>query len=240
MTKYIYCLETGLSSDPAMNWRLSALDRYSLISNSDSHSPQKIGREANVFDCKMDYYTITDVLKNKDKNKFLMTVEFFPQEGKYHYDGHRKCNVLLSPEEAKLNRNICPICGRKLTIGVMHRIEDLSDREEGFVPDGSIPFKNLIPLMEIITDSFGTASFSKACEKEYNSLIEKLDNEFDILLNVPKEDLMHNTSTRIAQGILTVREGKVNITPGYDGVYGKIETIKREESQEDSPQLTLF
>jgi uncharacterized protein (TIGR00375 family) len=239
LSEYVWSLETGLSSDPAMNWRLSKLDKYTLISNSDAHSPAKIGREANFFDCPMDYENIIGTLKNKDRDKFLMTVEFFPEEGKYHYDGHRKCNALLSPAEAKLNRNICPICGRKITIGVMHRVDDLADRPEGFLPENRIPFKNLIPLIEVISEVMGVSSTSKGPEKEYRSLVEKLGNEFDILMNVTKDDLLHNTSSNIAQGILAVREAKVNITPGYDGEYGKIEIIKT-QSAEDSDQLNLF
>ena len=239
LAEYIWSLETGLSSDPAMNWRLSKLDRYSLISNSDAHSPSKLGREANILDCPLDYHSIIETLKTKDRTKFLLTVEFFPQEGKYHYDGHRNCNVLLSPAEAKLNRNICPICGRKVTIGVMHRVEDLADRPEGFLPGNRIPFRNLIPLIEVIADALGVSATSKGAEKEYNSLVEKLGNEFDILMNVPREDLLHNTSSNIAQGILAVRESKVNITPGYDGVYGKIEIAKTPLAGE-SPQLSLF
>ncbi|MFH1783505.1 MAG: endonuclease Q family protein [bacterium] len=239
MREYIWALETGLSSDPAMNWRLSKLDRYSLISNSDSHSPQKIGREANILNCDLDYYSIIQTLKSKDKNSFLMTVEFFPQEGKYHYDGHRKCNVVLAPKETKMSRNICPICGRKVTVGVMHRVEDLADREEGFVPQNSIPFKHLIPLNEIIADVIATGTGSKTCEKQYNSLIKGLGTEFDILLNAPMEELTRYSSTSIAQAILAVREGNVKLSPGYDGVYGKIETIKKGIA-EDSPQLSLF
>ncbi|NQT00059.1 MAG: DNA helicase UvrD, partial [Candidatus Omnitrophica bacterium] len=149
-TKDIYALETGLSSDPAMNWCWSALDRFSLISNSDAHSPSRLGREANVFDCQLDYYEIIDTLKKKDKRRFLYTVEFFPQEGKYHYDGHRNCKILYSPAESKSKNNICPVCGRSLTVGVMHRVQQLGDRDECFFPDNAIPFKNLNPLDEII------------------------------------------------------------------------------------------
>jgi len=149
-TKNIFALETGLSSDPPMNWRLSALDNCTLISNSDAHSPSRIGREANVFKEPLDYPGIRQVLEKKDREKFLWTIEYFPQEGKYHFDGHRNCKTVLSPEEAKRNDNRCPVCGKKITIGVMHRILDLADREEYFVPAGSIPCKHLVPLEQII------------------------------------------------------------------------------------------
>jgi len=154
-TDRIFAIETGLSSDPAMNWRLSCLDRFTLISNSDSHSPAKIGREANVFNCELDYKTIRDVLKTKDKKRFLYTIEFFPEEGKYHYDGHRLCGIVMSPQETRQNNNICPKCRRPLTIGVMNRVCQLADRPEGFVPQDAIPYKSLVPLSEIIAEAKG-------------------------------------------------------------------------------------
>jgi uncharacterized protein (TIGR00375 family) len=237
-TKDIYALETGLSSDPAMNWRLSALDRFSLISNSDAHSPSRLGREANVFNCKMDYYEILRTLKERDKQAFLYTVEFFPEEGKYHYDGHRNCDILYSPAESKKNNNICPVCGRSLTIGVMHRVEQLGDRAEGFVREDAVPYKNLIPLDEIIAESKGMSKNAKAVEQEYRLLVQKLGTELDILLNVPEEELAKSCSPRAARGILNVRQGKVKITPGYDGVYGKIEIFGEEGEAEK--QLSFF
>ncbi|MFH1347174.1 MAG: endonuclease Q family protein, partial [Candidatus Margulisiibacteriota bacterium] len=238
--KHIYCLETGLSSDPAMNWRWSALDRFSLISNSDSHSPSKIGREANVFDCKMDYYEITNTLKNKDKKKFLYTVEFFPQEGKYHFDGHRNCKMRLSPEESIKNNNICPKCGKRITVGVMNRVDQLSDRPEGFIPKDAIPFKNLIPLDEIIADAKGIGKGSKAVEKEYHSLLSKFGTEFNILLDVSDEDLRRSMPAQIAEGIIRVRKGEVKIFPGYDGEYGKIQIFDEGEDFKQEEQLSLF
>lgn len=236
--KNIYCLETGLSSDPAMNWRLSKLDRCSLISNSDSHSPQRIGREANVFDCAPDYKEITTALKKKDKKKFLYTVEFYPQEGKYHYDGHRNCNARVSPKEAIKNRNLCPVCGRKITVGVMHRVEELADRPEGFAPDDAVPFKNMIPLSQIIADARGVGEQSVAVEREYALLVNKCGSEFNILLRMGEDDLKAQLPERIAEGIIRVRNGKVDILAGYDGEYGKIKIFDREEKGEE--QLTLF
>lgn len=239
-TKNIHCLETGLSSDPAMNWRWSALDKFSLISNSDSHSPSKIGREANVFDCKIDYYDIIDALTKKDKKRFLYTIEFFPEEGKYHFDGHRNCNIRLSPKESKQNNNICPKCKRPLTIGVMNRVEQLSDREEGFIPKDAIPFKNLIPLDEIIADAKGVGKSSQAVEKEYHAILSRFGTEFNILLDVDDEQLKKSISPRIAEGIIRVRKGNVKIYPGYDGEYGKIQIFDEGEDFKQEEQLSLF
>ena len=239
-TKNIHCLETGLSSDPAMNWRWSALDKFSLISNSDSHSPAKIGREANVFDCKMDYYDILDALKKKDKKRFLSTIEFFPEEGKYHFDGHRNCNIRLSPKESKKYNNICPKCKRPLTIGVMNRVEQLSDRAEGFVPENAIPFKNLIPLDEIIADAKGMGKGSQAVEKEYHSILSRFGTEFNVLLNVEDDQLKQSISARVAEGIIRVRKGAVKIYPGYDGEYGKIQIFDEGENFKQEEQLSLF
>ncbi len=238
-TKDIFALETGLSSDPEMNWRWSALDRFSLISNSDAHSPSRIGREANVFNCEMSYYAIMDTLKKKDKKRFLYTIEFFPQEGKYHYDGHRNCDVLLSPEESKKNNNICPVCKRPLTVGVMHRVGQLSDRPAGFVPEEGVPFKNLISLDEIVAESKGVSKGAKSVEQECRLLVQKLGSELEVLINVPQEQLLKACAPSVARGILNVRQGKVNITPGYDGVYGKIEIFGGQGKQPEK-QLSFF
>lgn len=219
---YIHAIETGLSSDPAMNWRLSALDKITIISNSDSHSPRKIGREANALNCKMSYNEIKKVLETKNKNQFLFTVEFFPEEGKYHYDGHAACNVSLNPGEAKAKNNICPVCHRPLTIGVLHRVDDLADRPQGFIPENSIPFKNLIPLEEVIADTIGIGVGTRGVSEKYFALIREHRNEFAILLNVDAENLLHATTPLIAQAIINARLGKVEVIPGYDGVYGKI------------------
>lgn len=239
--KNIYCLETGLSSDPAMNWRLSALDRFSLISNSDSHSPAKIGREANVFDCELNYKEITDTLKNKDRKKFLYTIEFYPEEGKYHYDGHRLCGIRFSPQETKSAKGICPKCGKRLTVGVMNRVDQLADRPEGFKPANAIPFKNLIPLDEIIAEAKGIGRASQAVEQEYRAIIAKFGTEFAVLGKAPKEDLRKGMDARIADAIMRVREGKVHIAPGYDGEYGKISIFGDDEKpKKHEEQLSLF
>ncbi|MCM8789846.1 MAG: endonuclease Q family protein [Candidatus Omnitrophica bacterium] len=240
-TPKIFALETGLSSDPQMNWRLSTLDKYSLISNSDSHSPAKIGREANVFNCELDYKTIREILKSKDKKRFLYTIEFFPEEGKYHFDGHRLCGVRWSPRETKQNNGKCPKCGKSVTVGVMNRVEQLADRREGFVPDNAIPFKNLIPLDEIIAEAKGIGKDSAAVEKEYRSAVAKFGTEFEILLRASEEDLRRNLPPKVAEGIMRVRNGKVNIKAGYDGEYGIISIFGEDEKQDNKEQqLSLF
>ncbi len=240
-TSKIFALETGLSSDPAMNWRLSALDRFALVSNSDRHPPAKIGREANVFDCEMDYFAIRDALRTKDKKKFLYTIEFFPEEGKYHYDGHRLCGVSFSPEESKKNNNRCPKCKKPLTIGVMNRVDQLADRKEGFVPANAIPFKSLVPLDEIIADAKQMTKTSVAVAKEYHALLSRLGTEFDILTKVPQETLAKSTHPKIAEAIGRVRAGRVKVEPGYDGEYGKVSIFGDEEKAVSSDQqMSLF
>ncbi|MFC1630007.1 endonuclease Q family protein [Patescibacteria group bacterium] len=239
-TKHIFAIETGLSSDPPMNWRLSALDNITLLSNSDSHSPSKIGREANVFDIDLSYPAIVKAIKEKDPSKLLYTIEFFPEEGKYHYDGHRSCDVNISPKESKKYNNVCPKCGKPLTIGVLNRVEELADREIDSKPKNAIPFKSLIPLNEIIAEAVGTLPGSKKVREEYEKTISKFGNEFQILLNASAEELKESLLPEIAQGILQVREGKVNIVPGYDGVYGKIKIFSKGEEKSPEKQKTLF
>jgi uncharacterized protein (TIGR00375 family) len=239
-SKHIFAIETGLSSDPAMNWRLSFLDKITLISNSDAHSPRKIGREANVFDTEISYDAIVKAIKDKDPKKFLYTIEFFPEEGKYHYDGHRLCDVSLAPEETKKYNEICPVCGKPLTVGVLNRVNEIADRKEGFLPKNAIPFKRLIPLEEIIADVLGMGTASKAVGFEYQKLIKKLGNEFGILLDIPQKELEKASSAEIAQGIIRVREGRVGILPGYDGVYGKIKIFSDGEKVKPIKQKTLF
>jgi uncharacterized protein (TIGR00375 family) len=239
-TPKIFALETGLSSDPAMNWRLSQLDRFSLISNSDSHSPSKIGREANVFDCELDYQTIREVLKTKDKKRFLYTIEFFPEEGKYHFDGHRLCQLRLSPQETRQASGRCPKCGKNVTVGVMSRVEQLADRPEGVKPPNAIPYKNFIPFDEIIAEAKGVSKSSVAVERDYRTYVSRFGTEFEILLRAPREDLIKNLSPRVAEGVLRVREGKVHIKAGYDGEYGIISIFGEEGQNKKEQQLSLF
>ena len=241
-TEKITALETGLSSDPAMNWRLSALDKFSLISNSDSHSPQKIGREANVFDCALNYWEIKKVLETKDKSKFLYTIEFFPEEGKYHFDGHRNCNVRQSPQETKENHGLCPKCKKPLTVGVMYRVDELADRPLGFVPENAIPFKSFVPLDEIIAETRGVEKTSKAVAADYLKYVTSIGPEFYILGKMPQEELFQKLPEKVAQGIMNVREGKVEALAGYDGEYGVIKTLAAPAKATEAvgEQLKLF
>jgi len=238
----LFALETGLSSDPAMNWRVSALDRFSLISNSDSHSPSKIGREANVLACELSYAAIRETLQTKDKKRFLYTIEFFPEEGKYHFDGHRLCKVRMSPVETRKSAGRCPSCGKPLTIGVMNRVEQLADRPEGYLPTSAIPFRSLIPLDEIIAEAKGIAKGSLAVEREYLGYVAKFGSEFDILLRADESRLRNELPERIAEGILRMRQGKVKKEAGYDGEYGLISLFSEEEKQKlpSDKQLRFF
>ncbi len=239
-SKYIFAGETGISADPEMFWRISGLDKIALISNSDSHSPARIGREANVFDIEVSYQTIIEAIKSKDPKKFLYTIEFFPEEGRYHYDGHRLCGTSFSPQESRKYNNVCPNCGKILTIGVLNRVEELADRPENFKPKNAIPFKSLIPLEEIIADAFGVLPGGKRVREEYKKLIGKFDNELKILLEIPYSELKEAALPEIAEGINRVREGKVFIEPGYDGVYGKIKIFSQGERKKSLKQKTLF
>lgn len=220
LTPYIHALETGLSSDPPMNWRVSALDRYQLVSNSDAHSPSKLGREANLLDTDLSYAGLYNAIQKGEG--LLGTVEFFPEEGKYHYDGHRKCGVCLSPEEAEACDGICPVCGKKLTMGVGHRIEQLADRKAGYVKEKAKRFESLVPLPEVISSCMGYGTASKKVQSCYEEMLKKLGAEFEILRQVPMEDIAVSFGEDIAGAIGKIRAGEVKKTAGYDGEYGKI------------------
>jgi uncharacterized protein (TIGR00375 family) len=226
MTKHIYALETGLSSDPPMNWRLSKLDNFTLVSNSDSHSfwPWRIGREANVFELKgLNYREIIEAIRYKDKERFKFTVETDPAYGKYHWTGHRNCNVTLSPQEAIKLGNVCPVCRKKLTKGVEQRVEELADRPAGFKPKNAVDFMHLLPLSEIIATVLGVDSPStQQVWSIYNKLIEKFSDEYTVLIETPKEALITVVDEKIAEAIVRVREGQIKVVPGYDGVYGRL------------------
>ncbi len=241
MSNFIFAIETGLSSDPEMNWRLSALDAVTLISNSDAHSPNRLGREANAFDCELDYREIIETIRRKDRKHFLFTIEFFPEEGKYHYDGHRQCGVIFSPSQTKTNQYLCPKCQKKLTIGVMHRVEELADRPEGFIPKNAIPSIHLIPLEEVIAEAMNYRVGTKAVETEYERLVERGGSEIRILLDATPDELTSFVPARILEAIIRMRQGKVSIVPGHDGVYGKITLFpERREGEESKEQLKLF
>jgi len=237
--KHIHAIETGLSSDPAMNWRLSQLDKYTLVSSSDAHSfwPWRIGREANVFDIEPTYDNLIDAIRTR--KGFLYTIETNPEYGKYHIDGHRACNISMEPKESLKNKNICPKCKRPLTIGVLNRVEQLADREEGYKPKDAIPFKSLIPLSEILASLFNSSVASKTVFSEYYKLIKNFQTEFNVLIEAKKEDLIKAADEKIADAIIAVREGKVKIKPGYDGVYGQLVFESSEAKGKDKKQQGL-
>ncbi|MFW6110803.1 MAG: endonuclease Q family protein [Thermoproteota archaeon] len=236
MTKYIFALETGLSSDPSMNWRLSKLDKYSLISNSDSHSfwPWRIGREANVLELnRPSYRGVKHTIQGKDREKFQYTIETFPSYGKYHWTGHRKCDVSLSPEEAMKLGNICPVCRGELTKGVDHRVEELADRPSGFKPKGAKDFIHLLPLSEIIKTILNISSpYAKSVWSIYNQLIERFGDEYTVLMDTPKQALSEVVDKNIVEAIVRIRRGEVRVVPGYDGVYGRLLFFEEENGEE--------
>ncbi|HNQ35525.1 MAG TPA: endonuclease Q family protein [bacterium] len=233
----IFAVETGLSSDPEMNWRLSALDGLALGSNSDAHSPAKIGREVNVFSQPLDYHQLRQVLAEKDDRRFLYTVEYFPEEGKYHYDGHRLCKTALAPEASRRLNNLCPVCGRKVTVGVLHRVLDLADRPEGGRPERAIPFRRMIPLDQIIAFALGKTVDSPAVRDSYQKIIRSLGTEFEILLTIPEADIRAQAEPRLADAVISVRAGRVKVEPGYDGEFGRIEIFPEAAAPQQS---TLF
>jgi len=219
----IPAIETGLSSDPAMNWRVSALDGVALISCSDAHSPHRLGREVTLFDLKEPGYgALVGALRVPSDRRCFGTVEVYPQEGKYHYDGHRKCNVVLSPAEAEGLENLCPVCGKPLTKGVLHRVEELADREGGQCLGGVAGCCHLVPLEEIIAQAVGIGPNSRHVAREYDALVGRYGNEFRVLLSITREALARATSPRILEAIMQVRAGNVRTEPGYDGVYGRV------------------
>jgi uncharacterized protein (TIGR00375 family) len=226
MTKHILALETGLSSDPPMNWRLSSLDKFTLISNSDSHShwPWRIGREANVFELEpLSYHEVVKAIRDKDPKRFKFTIETHPAYGKYHWTGHRNCKIAFSPQEAITFGNRCPVCGKRLTKGVEQRVEELADRPTGFKPIKAIGYMHLLPLSEIIATVLGVSypSTRRAWEV-YNTLITRFGDEYTVLIDASVGEMSKLVNPKIAEAIVRVREEKVKVIPGYDGVYGQL------------------
>jgi len=242
LTPKIYSIETGLSSDPPMNWRLSGLDSITLISNSDAHSLPNIAREANVFDIDpkiLSYAEIVDIIKTGDRKRFLFTIEFYPEEGIYHWDGHRDCKVSFPPLKTKDLHGQCPVCKKPLTIGVLNRIETLADRSEDYVREGAIGFRKLVELDKIIAESLDIKSrSSKKVQIEYNAILQKGKTELEVLLDASYEELGSLASPEIVEGIRRVREGKLHITPGFDGQYGEVHIFS--ENEKKSRQKSLF
>ena len=241
MAPHIFAIETGLSSDALMNRSCSMLDKVSLISNSDAHSPEKFGREANVFDLEAHEFSFDgfmNVLRVRDQKKFLYTIEFYPEEGKYHVDGHADCGIALDPTETKKLGGLCPKCKRLLTIGVMSRVAALHDRELVTVPSHHVPQKSIVPLPEILAEVYGVASpSSKKVVAMYEKMIATLGNEFKILLDLSTSDIAALAGPDIAEAIRRVRAGEMSITPGYDGIYGKVKIFGENELKQKAPTL---
>jgi uncharacterized protein (TIGR00375 family) len=239
--RHIFAIETGMSSDPAMNWRLSQLDNIQLVSFSDSHSfwPWRIGREATIFDTNMEYGEIIHAIRTGEH--LAGTVETEPGYGKYHYDGHRNCNVWMEPQQSKKYNDRCPKCGKKLTIGVLNRVEELADRPADYKPKNRPPFYTLLPLAELLAAALGTTNVvAKPVLQSYNEMLEKLGQEYSILLETEKEKLTEAVGDKIAELVIKNREGKLTIQPGYDGVYGRLLINKSERSEQFGGQKSIF
>ncbi len=236
---HIHALETGLSSDPEMNWRLSALDSYTLISNSDAHSPAKIAREANVFSCSPSYANFINAIKNNGEG-FEGTIEFFPEEGKYHFDGHRTCKLCLKPSETIKLGGKCPICGRPLTVGVAHRVEELADRPEGYIPPQAKPSVHIVPLEVIIAQAFGVKSITARVTKEFNRITDMAGTEMEILMWKEPDELREVISHKVFQGIMAMRRGTIKVFPGYDGEYGKVNLFADMEATGESSKKASY
>lgn len=238
LSEHIFAVETGLSSDPEMNWRLSQLDRFTLISNSDAHSPQKLGREANLLNTERSYKALFDAFKTGQG--FLGTYEFFPEEGKYHLDGHRKCNVVLEPQETLKYKGICPACKKPLTVGVLHRVEKLADRPEPIRPEKAADFQYIIPLPEVIGEIKGQGPNTKGVLQNYQQVISAFGNEFNVLHQVPIEDIHKKFGIVLSEAVRRIREQEVKPQSGFDGQYGVIRVFEEGEMQKLEGQLSFF
>jgi DNA helicase II / ATP-dependent DNA helicase PcrA len=240
LTEKIFAVETGLSSDPAMNWRLSQLDPYVMISNSDAHSPAKLGREANIFDTELSYPAIYRALADPKDKGFVGTVEFFPEEGKYHYDGHRSCQTRMHPEETIKQQGLCPVCGKPVTVGVMARVQELADHPDGRKAPRARPYYSLIPLAEIIAEARGVGANSGQVAGVYQDMLAKLGPELTILRETPLADIRRAAGALVAEGVRRTRTGEVHIEAGYDGEYGVIKIFDEKERAQEENQLKLF
>ena len=240
LSAHIFAAETGLSSDPAMNWRVEGLDNLTLISNSDAHSPGKLGREANLFNTGLDYHAMRAALKTGDKDKFLGTFEFYPEEGKYHVDGHRKCGVCFTPEQTKAHFGNCPVCGKPLTLGVLHRVEELATREEGVRPRRAFPFYRLIPLEDLLSEILKVGAQSKKVKQAFHALIAHLGSEFKILHYLSREDIETAGVPLLGEAIARMRANQVSFDPGYDGLFGTVRIFSHRERDRLLGQQSLF
>ncbi len=244
LSSHIFALETGLSSDPEMNRLISQLDRYTLISNSDCHSPSKLGREANIFHTDFDFFSMRDAIRTPQDDQgvqlFEKTIEFFPEEGKYHCDGHRKCGTCFDPQETAMHKGLCPVCNSQVTIGVLNRVMELADRQKPFYPKGSPGVHSLIPLAEVLSELVGTGPASKKVMRSYSDVIQKHGSEFNVLLFQPLEDVEQKTNPLLAEAVKRIRQGNVIRKPGFDGEFGVIKVFSSDEKAELSGQLSLF
>ncbi len=245
LTPHIYAVETGLSSDPLMNWRLSELDNLTIVSNSDAHSGPHIGREANVMDLEQESYDeIYNIIKTKNKKKFLYTIEFYPEEGMYHWDGHRDCKFSCHPDDTKnKHQNLCPECKKPLTIGVLSQVDKLADKSADKIDKNKhIPYKSIVPLPNIIANYFGMGRNSKRVQSLFMDIINKAGNEFKVLLDLSEEELKNIMPDGLAQGIIKMRNNDIHIKPGFDGQYGEVLVYSEEEqaAAKDNKQTKLF
>ncbi len=244
MAQYVYAIETGLSSDPLMNRQLAALDNVMLISNSDAHSPRNFGREANVFELQPDEVTYDEfvrILKERDTSKFRYTIEFHPEEGKYHADGCSSCGFWCEPQESEKLKGKCKMCGKGLTIGVLARVRELADRDIKEMPEGQVPYRSIVPLQEVIAEAFGLKGTSgKKVQAMYEQMVSSIADEFTILLDVPIDEIEKGSNPAIAEAVRRMRAGEMNIRPGYDGVYGQVEIFSDDDPPPVARQETLL
>ena len=240
LTPHIFAVETGLSSDPPMNWRVSGLDGFTLVSNSDAHSPMNLGREANLFDTELSYAAMLSALKTGDPDQFLGTFEFYPEEGKYHLDGHRNCNVRLWPAKTMAHQGKCPRCGKALTLGVLYRVEELADRPEGLTPENHHPYYNLIPLTDLLSEILRVGPKTKKVATAYNTAIEKLGSEFNILHHLDPDEIDSAGISLLGEAVRRMRHKKIEVSPGFDGEYGRVKIFNAEEREKMIGQKALF
>ncbi len=240
LTPHIFAVETGLSSDPAMNWRVSSLDGFTLVSNSDAHSPLNLGREANLFDTELSYPAIKSALQSGNPDQFLGTFEFYPEEGKYHIDGHRACGISFRPATTQKHEGLCPVCGKPLTLGVLYRVEELADRKDGQKPSRSAPYFSIIQLKDILSEIFQVGPNSKRVTQAYQSALEKLGSEFNILQNLDSAAIERAGISLLPEAVERMRRQEINVIPGFDGQYGRVQIFKDHERAKLMGQQSLF
>ncbi len=237
-TKHIHAIETGLSSDPAMNWRLSQLDDLLILSHSDAHSLRNLGREADVFDLEeRTYGALHAAIVGRDKDRLLETIEFFPEEGKYQLDGHRLCSVRWTPKETIRHKGACSVCGKQVTVGVLARVEALADRPEGEKPKDAVPFRSIVPLEQVIGEALGVGPASKKVQQVYMHLTDRVGSEFAVLLDIPIPQIVAEAGERVAEAVRRVRIGELTVLGGYDGQYGTVRIFREDEMESKQKSL---